>query len=186
MKKAVVFFGLFLLSATVAAAQVRTITNSTLQRFQEKRIAADREYRNNYERMGFPSPEELDRQRENDMSARLQLAEQLRRARLEKERLELEHRGLDLHAAAMNDDDEPYDRVGGFYGGYFGGIGGFSSGGGFRRRHGRFGFDRFAPFGGGYRATPVGIIPDPSRRRIPFFSRGRGRGGSVIIRGSKR
>src|SRR5688572_24288805 len=84
MKKAALIFGLFFSLVLSAAAQVRTVTNSTLQKFQQKRIAAERDYRENYEKLGFPSPEELDRQREADLKARIEIAEQLRQARLEK------------------------------------------------------------------------------------------------------
>ena len=56
--------------------------------------------------MGFPSPEELERQKEADLNAKLELAEQLRRARLEKERLELERRGLDIDAARLDAETE--------------------------------------------------------------------------------
>jgi hypothetical protein len=184
MKKAVLLFGLILSFAALGIGQVRTITDSTLQKFQQKRLDAERNYRDNYARMGFPSPEELDRQRETDMAARLQLAEQLRQARLERERIELERQGLMLQAAALErerDTEDSYNN--GFYGGYFGGYGGFYSNGGFfdgrfgsRRRH-FGGFGRFT--GGGYRATPVGVYPTPIRRTRPLVFRSTGR---AIIR----
>lgn len=193
MKKAVLFLGLLLLTAAVTSAQVPTITNSTLQKFQEQRVAADRDYRDNYARLGFPSPEELERRREIDMSDRLQLADQLRQARLEKERLELEQRELDLRAAAMVvNNDEPENRYNGFYGGYlgsfggYGGYGGYYSGGRYNRRYGRFGFDPYLPFGGGYRATAVGFYPDWSPGRVRFVNRGRSHGGRRGIHGIKR
>jgi hypothetical protein len=184
MKKAVLFFGLMFSLTALALGQARTVTNSTLQKFQDKRLAAERDYRENYARMGFPSPEELDRQRDADMEARLQLADQLRQARLEKERLELERRSLELDRMAAESavNAGSYD---GFYGGYFGGFGGFYGNGFFGgRRHGRF--NRFAPFSGGYRATPVGIYPNPSPIRIPFILRGgHRRGGGVIIKSGR-
>ena len=67
MKKAALIFGLILSLTAIGIGQVRTVTNSTLQKFQEKRLAAERDYRDNYARMGFPSPEELDRQRDTDI-----------------------------------------------------------------------------------------------------------------------
>lgn len=180
MKKATLIFGLVFSLAAVSFAQVRTITNSTLNRIQDKRLAAERDYRDNYERMGFPSPEELDRQRETDMDARLELAEQLRQARLEKERLELERRSLEIESFRLDAEIES-SQVGGFYGGYLGGFGG-----GFdTRRHGRyrghspaggfFGGNRLLPLidrRGAYRVTPFGVIPVPRPRapRIGFRS----------------
>lgn len=180
MKKSTLIFGLVFSLAAVSFAQVRTITNSTLERIQGKRLAAERDYRDNYERMGFPSPEELDRQRESDMDARVELAEQLRRARLEKERLDLERRSLDIEANRFDAEAEA-TQFGGVYGGYIGGFGGgFSS----RDRHGRFrgyfptrGFfgGRLLPFydrRGAYRVTPFGVIPvyQQSSPRIGFRS----------------
>lgn len=188
MKTGAVVFGLIISLAAIGVAQVRTITNATLERHQQKRLAAERDYRDNYERMGFPSPEELERQREADMAARLELADQLRQARLEKERLELERRSLDLEEARMESESE-VSEFGGYYGGYFGGFGGF---GGFDSRGGRGKFRRHSRFGifprnrllpiidrrGAYRVTPFGVIavPNPRSPRIVFRSGGiRGR-----------
>ena len=181
MKKAALIFGLILSLTAIGIGQVRTVTNSTLQKFQEKRLAAERDYRDNYARMGFPSPEELDRQRDTDMAARIELAEQLRQARLEKERLELERRNLDLEANALNNETLEIADGGSYPGYYIGGFGGFSSGGRFaRNRH--FRGARFGS-GGGYRATPVGVYPNPSPRLRRFFSTGGHRGGAIIRTG---
>ena len=160
MKKAALIFGLFFSLALSAAAQVRTVTNSTLEKFQQKRIAAERDYRANYERLGFPSPEELDRQREADLKAKIELADQLRQTRLENERLELERRNLDLEAVTLQTEyvEEGYPvTVGGFYGGY----GGYYYDGRYRRRSGGRLFNR-----GGYRVDPFGVHPTQPIRTI--------------------
>jgi hypothetical protein len=184
MKKAALIFGFVLSMVFVGAAQTRTVTNATLHKFQEKRLDAERDYRENYTRLGFPSPEELDRQRDLDMAARLQLAEQLRQARLEKERLELERRNLDLQAAALNDEVEYADH-GGYYGGFIGGYGGFYSGGRFGRFGRRGGFFQNRGFRtvDGYRATPVGVYPVSTPRPQRLFFRTGGRGGAIIRTG---
>ncbi len=178
MKTAALVFGLVISLASIGFGQARSITNSTLEKFQQKRLAAERDYRENYQRMGFPSPEELEKQRDADMAARLELADQLRQARLEKERLELDRRNLDLDAARLDAELE-INQVDGFYGGYFSGFGGFS---GFDsgRRHSRFRRGHF-PFGGfsggnrllplvdrrgAYRVTPFGVISVPNPRPI--------------------
>jgi hypothetical protein len=139
----------------------------------------------------MPSPEELDRQRDADLAAMIQLADQLRQARLEKERLELERRGLDLEAARLAAESVSTE-FGGFYGGYGGYYGGFGGFGGFDGR-GRFGkFRRHSPFfrfpdnrllpiidrRGAYRVTPFGVIPVPNPRgpRVVFRSGGGIRG----------
>lgn len=171
MKKVAFTLGLVISLAVVAFGQ-RTITNFELEKFQQKRLAAERDYRENYARMGFPSPEELDRQREADMTARIQLSEQLRQARLEKERLELERRSLDLETVLLDNEIDSNDSAA-FYGAYvggFGGYGGFDSG----RRHRRFGHrgplsgstprNQLSPFvdrRGAYRVTPFQVIPVP-------------------------
>ena len=179
MKTAAMIFALIISLAAVGTAQVKTVTNSTLQKFTQKRLAAERDYRENYERMGFPSPEELDRQRDEDMKARLELAEQLRQARLEKERLELEQRELDLESARLNSEVQTVDDSGGYWNGY----GGFYSSG-----FGRFGNSRFRNRGfrnGGYRATPFGIIPTPRAPRPQRMISNRGRRGGLFIRGRR-
>ena len=169
MKTAAVIFGLTLTLAVTSFSQVRTVTNSTLSKFQQKRLAAERDYRENYARMGFPSPEELDRQREADSTARLQLADQLRQARLEKERLELERRSLDLESARVEAELTEPDQVIGSYGTYFGGFGGV---GGFGSRH-RTGRFRRHSFGrDGYRVTPFGVIRVPNPRPARILLRG--------------
>jgi hypothetical protein len=168
MKRAALIFGLFFSLALSAAGQVRTVTNSTLEKFQQKRIAAERDYRANYERLGFPSPEELDRQREADLKAKIELSEQLRQTRLEKERLELERRNLDLEAATLQIEyvEEGYPvSVGGAYGSY----GGYYYDGRYRRRGGGRLFNR-----GGYRVDPFGVYPTQPIRtiRLPRSHRG--------------
>ncbi|HVF30674.1 MAG TPA: hypothetical protein VNA22_06865 [Pyrinomonadaceae bacterium] len=187
MKTAALIFGLVISLTAVGYGQVRTVTNATLEKYQQKRLAAERDYRDNYEKMGFPSPEELDRQREKDMETRIALADQLRQARLEKERLELETRSVDLESrrvdleAAQLEYSTEIDQTGGFYGGFWGG--GFDGRGGFRNFRGRFPFrvwpnNRLLPMidRGGYRATPFGIIQTPNPRSGVFFRSGGFRG----------
>jgi hypothetical protein len=175
MIKAALIFCVVISLGMVGYGQ-RTITNSTLDKFKQKRLAAERDYRENYARLGFPSPEELDRQRDADRTARLQLAEQLRQARLEKERLELERRNLDLEAIRIDNEIEA-NAYQDFYGGYVTGFGGFGGFGGFdfdrrfRRRGPRppfagfgFGNRRFVTPRNGYRVTPFQVIPVPNPR----------------------
>lgn len=192
MKTAIVVFGLVISFAVVSSGQVRTITNSTLAQIQQKRLAAERNYRENYERLGFPSPEELDRQREVDMTARIELAEQLRKARLEKERLELERRSLDLAALRLEilrlesevesiDSRGYYPRGREYYGGgYVIGLGAYDSGLYRGRYPGRYrGYYRGnRPYNQaeGYRVTPFETIPVPRQRSLRIRSGGGQRG----------
>jgi hypothetical protein len=180
MKKAALMFGVVISMAVVGFGQ-RTITNATLEKFQQKRLAAEREYRENYARMGFPSPEELERQRQADMTARLQLAEQLRQARLARERLELERERLSVEAAQLEEEEFEEVEYPTFYGGFVtgGGFGGFD----LDRRHYRrtrrpftgftLGNRRFFTPRPGYRVTPFQVIPVPNQRPAPILRRGR-------------
>ena len=68
MKKAVLCFALLIGLAVVGVAQLPTVTNETLEKYKRERLAALREYRENYARMGFPSPEELDRQHREEVA----------------------------------------------------------------------------------------------------------------------
>lgn len=158
----VVFSGVLVMDAQRAA---RTVTNAELAKFRDRRLAAEQEYRDNYQRLGMPSPEDLAEMRDRDMDDRIELADQLRRARLEKERLELDQRRVDIDAdrlalerraadAQMSYPD--YGGYGGFYGGGYGYPGVFGGGG--------FGF------GGGFYGRPPYSHGYPSNRLLPTFS----------------
>ena len=181
MKKAALVLGFIVALTVMASAQTRTatVTNFTLAKYQTARLAAERELREKYAQMGFPSPEELDRQKEADLKARLELAEQLRRARLEKERLELERRGLDIEAARLDAEIES-STVSEGYPVYIGGglfSSGFNSFDRRRRHHRSRSFPHAGPRGA-YRVTPVGVIRTGGTRPGRFFAprpRSRGR-----------
>lgn len=81
-----------LCSAVVSLAQTRTLTNADLAKYRTARENAEREYRENYERLGLPSPEELERKRQIEREETERVAARLRSDRLEKERLELARR----------------------------------------------------------------------------------------------
>ena len=190
MKRAGWGFFFLLAMATFAVAQVPTVDNFTLEKYQKQRVAAQRDYEQNYARMGFPSPEELDRQREADMNARLQLADQLRQARHEQQRIDIQSRGLDIQAASIENEREAREaQYSGYYGnseaagyGYGGGYGGYYPGaygtGGYNN-YGRYGngpIGRYRdgglwPILGGYRATAVGVYPNYSGVPLPMIRR---------------
>lgn len=188
MTKATLMFCVVISMAMTGFGQ-QTVTNATLEKFQQKRLAAERDYRENYRRMGFPSPEELERQRQSDMTARLELAKQLRQTRLQKERLELEQRRLDLEAVRNENESETeidtaeYPTFYGYGGTHIIGIssvGGFGYGHRYRRYRprspfGGFGFGnrRFVSPPSGYRATPFQVIPVPNTRPARILRGGR-------------
>ena len=180
MWKAALVLGFIVALAMMASGQTRTatVTNFTLEKYQTARLAAERELREKYAQMGFPSPEELERQKEADLNAKLELAEQLRRARLEKERLELERRGLDIDAARLDAETESNIVREGYPVFIGGGLisSGFNSFDRRRRHRGR----SFSHAGsrGAYRVTPVGVIRTGGTRPGRFFAprpRSRGR-----------
>lgn len=70
-----------------AEAQTRTVTNADLEKFRAERLEAERQYRQNYERLGLPSPEELERRRAESVREREELSARLRAERLQREQL---------------------------------------------------------------------------------------------------
>lgn len=53
-----VFVLIMLASAAFAFGQRPTVTNETLEKYRQQRLAAEKDLRENYEKLGFPSPEE--------------------------------------------------------------------------------------------------------------------------------
>lgn len=73
MKKRLLFIlCLFFVWENSAAAQTKSVTNKDLEKFRQKRVQTEREYRENYGKLGFPSPEELEKQ---NAESRRQLSE---------------------------------------------------------------------------------------------------------------
>ena len=103
MKKQILFLlNLVFIFTNVVAAQNRTVTNADLEKHRQKRVEAQREYRENYERLGFPSPEELERQIEQSRVERSDLAARLRAENLEREQLNLERQRTENEARGRN------------------------------------------------------------------------------------
>jgi len=78
---------LIAVSCSIGISQ-RNITNADLKVYRDTRIQADREYRENYRQWGLPSPEELDRRRDESMRDMVDLSLQLRAQRLQRDRLD--------------------------------------------------------------------------------------------------
>ena len=70
----------------LVAAQARTVTNFDLEKYRSERIRGETDYRENYARLGFPSPAELERRREKSRIENEEFAAKLRAERLETER----------------------------------------------------------------------------------------------------
>jgi hypothetical protein len=103
MKKRLCFVLVFSFVAAVSvSAQTRTVTNADLEKFRQKRVAAERDLRENYERLGFPSPAELEKQIEKSRVERSELAARLEAENLQRERLKLERERIAAEARALN------------------------------------------------------------------------------------
>lgn len=74
-------------AAVSLMAQTKTVTNADLEKYRQVRLKAEREYRENYERLGLASPAELERRNEQSRADTQRLADKLRDAELERERL---------------------------------------------------------------------------------------------------
>jgi len=99
MKRIAVFLVVLVGGAAFADAQGRRVTNADLEKFKVKRLAAEQDLRENYARLGFPSPEEMEKQRDQEAKERMELFESLQAARLERERLEIERQRLAVEQA---------------------------------------------------------------------------------------
>lgn len=89
MKKIAVVLCVVFSFTIVAGAQVasKTVTNADLEKFRQKRTAAEQEYRETYAAKGLPSPEELKAQNEKRLRDVEELADKLRAEDLERQRL---------------------------------------------------------------------------------------------------
>jgi len=91
MKQRSLFVFCLILGLTgLAVAQRKTVTNADLEKYRQTRLKGEREYRENYARLGLPSPAELDRRIEKSRIESEQLSAKLRLQRLERERIEAE------------------------------------------------------------------------------------------------
>ena len=163
MKVRSLFIFILILSSAVLVSS-QTVTNVDLERYRQERLRAEREYRENYERLGLPSPEELDRQREESIRQTEELSAQLRAEELERERIEA-YRQVELARSIQYNRQLQAEQEFGDYRAYpgfvsFGGYGGIAVGHrGFRGRH-RKNFrhrPRSAYYAGGH-SWPAGTV----------------------------
>ena len=105
MRKKLLFcFCITLLIVTAASAQVRQITNLDLEKYRVTRVAADKELRENYEKLGFPSPTEFERRREKSRVETGELAVKLRADRIEQERIDAQREAASRRAIIYTRD----------------------------------------------------------------------------------
>ncbi|MGD9562729.1 MAG: hypothetical protein AB7F88_12135 [Pyrinomonadaceae bacterium] len=108
------FCVLGLVAAVPVFSQARTVTNADLEKYRQQRLKAEAEYAENYEKMGFPSPEELQKRNERARAEREVLS-----ARLAAERIQRERIAAELAQAARASRQENFyiipDRRGGYF-----------------------------------------------------------------------
>lgn len=75
------------LAVVPAFSQARTVTNADLEKYRQQRLKAEKDYNKNYEKMGFPSPAELQKQLDKSKTEREALSTRLTNERLEQERV---------------------------------------------------------------------------------------------------
>jgi hypothetical protein len=85
-----VFCLIAILSLGTWAQARRTVTNADLERYKQTRIVAERELREDYVRLGFPSPEVRERRDAESRQQMFDLSARLKAERLESERQEYE------------------------------------------------------------------------------------------------
>ena len=88
----VLWASLMVVAVTPAFSQraARTITNADLEVYRQERLKAERDYAANYDKMGFPSPEELKAQIEKSRIEHEALSARLAAERLQREQMEVE------------------------------------------------------------------------------------------------
>lgn len=74
---------LSLMTAISAFAQTKTVTNADLEKFRQQRVESEKNLRENYAKMGFPSPEELEKQNEQRRAELEEYSAQLSRQKLQ-------------------------------------------------------------------------------------------------------
>lgn len=82
-------FLLFIIFAVVgaASAQTKSLTNADLESYRQNRLKAQQDYLENYERLGLPSPAELERRSEQSAKEIAELSNRLRAEELERDRI---------------------------------------------------------------------------------------------------
>ncbi|MBV9242341.1 MAG: hypothetical protein JO314_10065 [Acidobacteria bacterium] len=152
------------LTAGAAIAQARrTVTNSDLERYREARVEQERQLREDYVRLGFPSPEELARRNMESQQQLYDLSDRLKAERLERDRLELEREQMMLMMfPPVQGGDNGVLPGDAFYPTAWGLGNGFGRGRG-RQQQGYFAGGQFWPQGSRTPARPAFVRPPAPR-----------------------
>lgn len=85
---------IFSAAAISSTAQSRVVTNEDLAKYREARVRAEADLRENYAKLGFPSPEELERRRQQSAKETAEYAERIRAANAAIEQEEARRRAV--------------------------------------------------------------------------------------------
>lgn len=91
-------------SGMMVLAQSNIVTNLDLEKYRIEREKAKSDYRENYAKRGFPSPEELDKRNERDRQVLAETAARVRAERLERERINAEYEAV-IHRADVKEGE---------------------------------------------------------------------------------
>jgi hypothetical protein len=155
---------IFVITPVSAFAQTKTVTNFELERYKQQRLQAEKDLNENYKELGFPSLEERERRLESWKKDNNELAELLRRERIEQENADAQAQ----QAAALATQQQYYPQPQPAYPAYGGDVFysyGYQSLYGYHHR-----FRPFPPRPLGYFAGGA-FWPAPSPVRIPIFVR---------------
>ncbi|MEQ1923222.1 MAG: hypothetical protein ABL952_12010 [Pyrinomonadaceae bacterium] len=162
MKIRVLFLVFIIITATGAAfAQSKTVTNDDLSKYKQERVKAEAELRNNYAKLGFPSPEERARRDAESVKETVELSARLRNERLERERIDAQNAANAQYSAALLRAIQPQNTVEHYSPSYFGG---YYNGWWRPRPIGRVGYQQPGYFAGG-QFWPTG----PATKPRPLF-----------------
>ncbi|KXK00732.1 MAG: hypothetical protein UZ17_ACD001002075 [Acidobacteria bacterium OLB17] len=163
-----IFVGLILTICSISAyAQTaRTITNLDLEKYKESRVAAEKQLREDYAKLGFRSPEERAKSDAADAQALTALSERLRAERVSREQAAAASEAWAAYyrgAAAQNGSIVYVPQQSGLYYGYvyYGGHWRFNN---IRRTYqqpGYFAGGNFWATGNATRPRPLFVTPRP-------------------------
>lgn len=74
---------LSLTAAVSAFAQTKTVTNDDLEKFRRQRVESEKRLKERYAEMGFPSPEQIEKQNAERRARMEQYSDELRRQRID-------------------------------------------------------------------------------------------------------
>lgn len=115
-KTTIGILGALLSMASVSAfGQTPTVTNADLEKYRQERLKAERQLRENYEELGFPSPEELLAEEAKSRRERAAVVSELTQRDISEARAEQELSGSTFRVPAFTYPNPAFVDYGGRY-----------------------------------------------------------------------